>query len=148
MDRLTDFCELLACLFLGVLAIILLVKIATNKIDLEWLISEDNGHASMSRLQLLIFTFVVAVSFVKIVEKKGELPVIDSSVLTLLGISASTYAVGKGIQKSGENDEHFAPNSPRPIPPAKPAPVPNGAPKANAHIGGGSGADEPLDRPS
>lgn len=113
MDILGKGCELLACLFLGGFATIVLFKIATDKIDLEWLISEDNGHASMSRFQLLIFTFVIAISFVRYVEDKGEFPKIDSSVLTLLGISASTYAVGKGIQKSGDGEGPIAPNTPK-----------------------------------
>jgi hypothetical protein len=106
-------CEILACLFLGALGVIVLFKVATNKIDLEWLISEDNGHASMARFQLLVFTFVVAISFVKLVEMKDQFPEINSGVLTLLGISASTYAVGKGIQKSGEDGEEVAPNTPK-----------------------------------
>src|SRR4051794_12359650 len=98
MDTMARACELMACLFLGALGIILLIKVATNKIDLEWLISEDNGHASMSRFQLLIFTFVIAISLVRLTEANNKFPEIDSGILTLLGISASTYAVGKGIQ--------------------------------------------------
>ena len=117
MDWMATICELLACLFLAVLGIILLIKIATDKIDLEWLISEDNGHASMSRFQLLIFTFVIAVSFIRLTELKKDFPVVNSGVLTLLGISASTYAVGKGIQKSGDTPEPLALNTPKPPPP-------------------------------
>ena len=112
-----DFCELLACVFLGLLAAILLYKIATNKIDLEWLISENNGHASMAKFQLMVFTFVIAISLIKLVENtKDHFPPIDSGVLTLLGISASTYAVGKGLQQSGSGTEPVAPNSPKPDP--------------------------------
>jgi hypothetical protein len=125
MNRLADLCEILACLFLGGLAVILLVKIATDKIDLEWLISEDNGHASMSRFQLLIFTFVIAISLVKLTESLGHFPTIDSGVLTLLGISASTYAVGKGIQMSGDDRDTPAPNSPKPNNPGNPEPESN-----------------------
>jgi len=117
MDWMATICELLACLFLAVLGIILLIKIATDKIDLEWLISEDNGHASMSRFQLLIFTFVIAVSFIRLTELKKDFPVVNSGVLTLLGISASTYAVGKGIQKSSDTPEPLALNTPKPPPP-------------------------------
>jgi hypothetical protein len=127
LELLGNGCELLACLFLAAIGIIVLYKIATNKIDLEWLISEDNGHASMSRFQLLVFTFVIAISFVKLTEVKSEFPWVNSGVLTLLGISASTYAVGKGIQKSGENGEEVAPNTPKP----PPVPAPTGAPKDN-----------------
>jgi hypothetical protein len=120
LDKLANFCELLACIFLGVLAVILLWKIATDKIDLEWLISEDNGHASMSRFQLLIFTFVIAISFVKLTEAQGYFPEVKSGVLTLLGISASTYAVGKGIQMSGDSQTPPAPNTPKSTNPANP----------------------------
>ncbi len=124
MDVMAKICELLACLFLAALGIIVLIKIATNKMDLEWLISEDNGHASMSRFQLLIFTFVIAISFVKLTEIKEDFPMVNSGVLTLLGISASTYAVGKGIQKSSEKPEDLAPNTPKPVPPPTPPPGP------------------------
>ena len=121
MDIMAKSCELLACLFLAALGVIVLIKIITDKMDLEYLISEDNGHASMSRFQLLIFTFVVAISLVELVEANkanNEFPKIDSSVLTLLGISASTYAVGKGIQKSGTGQGPIAPNTPKAEPPA------------------------------
>jgi hypothetical protein len=116
MDLFAKGCEILACLFLGALGIIVLFKIVSDKIDLEWLISEDNGHASMSRFQLLIFTFVIAISFVKLTEGSKEFPQVNSGVLTLLGISASTYAVAKGIQKSGPDQEQVAPNTPKPDP--------------------------------
>src|ERR1700722_17157681 len=46
MELVAKGCEILACLFLGALGLIILYKISTDKIDLEWLISEDNGHAS------------------------------------------------------------------------------------------------------
>jgi hypothetical protein len=69
-------------------------------IDLSKLLLEANGSASMSRFQLLIFTFVIAFSVFLLVEKNGSFPFISDGVLTLLGISASTYAVGKGISYS------------------------------------------------
>jgi hypothetical protein len=88
--------------FIGILAITILWHIWIGKIDLSSLLSEANGSASMSRFQLLIFTFVVAVSLFYLVEKNqdAKFPDIPSGVLTLLGISASTYAVGKGISYS------------------------------------------------
>src|SRR5207253_6606553 len=65
-------------------------------------ISEPNGDASMSRLQLLVFTFVVALSLflVIVATKPPDFPAIPPSVLSLLGISASSYLVSKGIQFS------------------------------------------------
>jgi hypothetical protein len=57
--------------------------------------------ASMSRFQLLIFTLVIALSLFLVVVSKMEFPDrIPPEILTLLGISASTYAVSKGIQLS------------------------------------------------
>ncbi len=81
--------------------------IATNRIDLKYLVSETNGHASMSRFQLLIFTFVIAVSIVLMVvaSPTPKFPAIPNEVLILLGLSASTYAVSKGIQKGAETDQ-------------------------------------------
>ena len=88
--------------FIGILAITILWLIWVGKIDLSGLLNEANGSASMSRFQLLIFTFVVAVSLFYLVEKNkdAKFPDIPSGVLTLLGISASTYAIGKGISYS------------------------------------------------
>ena len=48
--------------FLGLLAIVILIKIWTGDIDLNYIISDENGWASLSRFQFLIFTFVVAIS--------------------------------------------------------------------------------------
>jgi hypothetical protein len=93
---------------------VILVEIIRGNIDLKTLLSED-GKASMSRFQLLVFTFVIAMSlFLMVVEQKGtKFPEIPANVLTLLGISASTYAVSKGIQAGSKPD----PNAPPPPPP-------------------------------
>src|SRR5216684_7567772 len=82
---------------------VILVDIIRGKIDLSGLLSED-GKASMSRFQLLIFTFVIALSLFLMVAaaKDPKFPEIPTNVLTLLGISASTYGVSKGIQ-AGKN---------------------------------------------
>lgn len=79
----------------------ILFEIATGNMDLSTLLSESGGGASMSRFQLLIFTFVIALSLFSIVVKDGKFPPIPSEVLTLLGISATTYGVSKGIQAGG-----------------------------------------------
>lgn len=79
---------------------ILLIKIWKNQINLSGVLEEANGDASMSRFQLLIFTLVFAVGFFLFILKNMNLPDVPSSVLILLGISASTYAAGKGIQFS------------------------------------------------
>lgn len=84
-----------------------LAAIASGKIDISRLLEEKGsagGGASMSRFQLLIFTFVVAISLLLIVVNNHDFPKeIPAGVLTLLGISASTYAVSKGIQTGAGN---------------------------------------------
>jgi hypothetical protein len=90
------------CIFVAGLGGLILWMIFDGRIDLSSLLSEANGQASMSRFQLLIFIFVIAVSLFALVEKSPSyaFPEIPNGVLTLLGISASTYAVGKGISYS------------------------------------------------
>ncbi len=100
MQIVANVCEFLACLFIGLLGFFIVFKIATGAIDLKYLLSETNGHASMARFQFLVFTFVVAISMYKMIERDNKFPEVPTSVLTLLGISASTYAVGKSIQFS------------------------------------------------
>lgn len=97
-----NFCGYVACAFLALLAGTIIWFIWTDKIDLRHLVSETNHEASMSRFQLLIFTFVVAIGMFELIEKKDppSFPDIPNGVLTLLGISATTYAVGKGISYS------------------------------------------------
>ena len=101
-------CGFLGCVFVGLLGLVVVWKVWTGEIDLNLLISEktkDGQLASMGRFQLLIFTFVIAISLLKIIEKNAQFPEIPGGVLTLLGISASTYAVGKGIQHSGDSPD-------------------------------------------
>jgi hypothetical protein len=87
-------------LIMGALCIMLLIKMWTNQIDLSTLLDEANGDASMSRFQLLVFSLVIAVGVFLFILKNMTLPDIPQSILTLLGISASTYAAGKGISFS------------------------------------------------
>lgn len=85
---------------MGLLCTMLLFKMWTNQINLSTLLKEANGDASMSRFQLLIFSLVVAVGLYLFMLNHLTLPDVPQSILTLLGISASTYAVGKGISFS------------------------------------------------
>lgn len=80
-----------------------IAAIASGKINISTLLMEGTGEtskASMSRFQLLIFTFVIGVSFFLVVVSNNKLPEVPTEVLTLLGISATTYGVSKGIQSS------------------------------------------------
>lgn len=91
------------CILVGALGAIIIWRIADGTIDISHLISEANGDASMSRFQFLVFTFVIALSlFLVIVSAPGhpDFPVIPGTILALLGISSSSYLVGKSIQFS------------------------------------------------
>jgi hypothetical protein len=104
---------------MGLLCTMLLFKMWTNQINLSTLLKEANGDASMSRFQLLIFSLVVAVGLYLFMLNHLTLPDVPQSILTLLGISASTYAVGKGISFSRpEGVTKPAPSSPvsNPVP--------------------------------
>jgi hypothetical protein len=94
----------LLCGIIGLLGVAILWLIFDGEIDLSRLISEPNGDASMARFQFLVFTFVISLSlFLVIVSGKSgpAFPAdIPGGVLTLLGISGSSYAVGKAIQFS------------------------------------------------
>jgi hypothetical protein len=91
---------------------LILAGIASGKIDIGQLLAESGGGASMSRFQLLIFTFVIGLSFFLIVVSTGKFPdPIPTGVMTLLGISATTYGVSKGIQATGGLPPKQAPNA-------------------------------------
>jgi hypothetical protein len=95
-------CGYVICIFVGVLAFLILRLIFRGDIDLSQLISEPNGDASLSRFQFLIFTFVIALSLFLVIVSAStpSFPYIPPTVLTLLGISGSSYLVSKGIQFS------------------------------------------------
>jgi hypothetical protein len=122
------FLELLAgyviCLLVAVMGLVVVWKLVTGQINLSNLLNEKDGSgagASMARFQLLVFIFVIALSFflvvvsnIKIVQyRAGEhgvplLPEVPRGVLLLLGMSATTYAVGKAIQQgtgTGQDDD-------------------------------------------
>jgi len=87
-------------LFLIALEALVLWKIATGKLDLRLLIANEQGDASLSRLQLLIFTFIIAAGFLYLTAKAGAFPAVNESVLVLLGISGTTYALGKALDRN------------------------------------------------
>lgn len=59
----------------------------------------------MSRFQLLIFTFVIAMSLFLMVANNMKFPEIPNGVWALLGISGGSYVVSKGIQCNSEEEE-------------------------------------------
>jgi hypothetical protein len=91
-------------IIIGLIALVVVWDLYTGKIDLSKLLSGDDA-ASLSRFQFLVFTFIIGLSYPLLVLKGGpsadKLP--DAAgALGLLGISAGSYVLGKGIQKSAD----------------------------------------------
>ena len=85
-------------IFIGLVGILVLQKMWVGKIALDTLLSESDGKASLSRFQLLLFTFVIAGIYAVICLQTGELSEISPGVLGLLGTSSGAYVISKGIQ--------------------------------------------------
>jgi hypothetical protein len=91
-------------------AFIVLWKIRKDEISLKGLLTEipppggsvDDAKASLSRFQMLIFTFVIAGLFMMLSIEAGGFVQIPQNVLLLMGISGGTYVVSKGVGKSGK----------------------------------------------
>ena len=94
-------------ILIGSMGLMIVMKMAIGKIDLAWIISEPNGHASLSRFQFLVFTFVISMSLFLIVVSQPipSFPDIPVTVLGLLGLSGGSYVPSKGIQASRDTEE-------------------------------------------
>ncbi len=103
METVSIFIAWVTALIIGFLGGAIVYLIIVGRINLERLISEKDGSASLSRFQFLIFTFVVAMSLFLMVLSNGSFPEISPEILGLLGISGGSYVISKGIQKSGES---------------------------------------------
>jgi len=123
-------------LAMGALSALLLWKMAKNEINLKTILNESNGDASISRFQLLLFSMVVAVGLFLYMLNNLTLPDVPNSILVLLGISASTYAAGKGISFSRVEGIM----KPGQVPPDGP-PAGGGAPPAGGADAGGGAAN-------
>lgn len=89
-------------IFIVVLEGIFVAFIVMGRINITRLISDENGDASLSRFQFLIFTFVISMSLFYLIASvtPPAFPRIPVEILGLLGISGGTYAIAKGIQAS------------------------------------------------
>jgi hypothetical protein len=115
-------------------AVVIIWNIVTNKIDLSTILDEPDipKKASLSRLQFLIFTFVISLSlFLVVVGRKCQPPAqattssggtaakptdcnccqgpgfpadIPAGIFALLGISGGTYLISKGVQQSNTTE--------------------------------------------
>jgi hypothetical protein len=80
----------------------------TEKISLQGLLTEipasgqsvGDSKASLSRFQMLIFTFVVAGLFLMLSIEAGGFVQVPQNVLLLIGISGGTYVVSKAVTKT------------------------------------------------
>ena len=111
MSNLVLISGIIIAAFIGLLGLVVIWKVFKNEIDLRFLISDENGEASLSRFQFLIFTFVIAMSLFLLVASsvsdcdpcKAKFPEIPQGVWALLGISGGSYVVSKAInRKKGE----------------------------------------------
>jgi hypothetical protein len=104
MDSLKVATGYAVLIFVGVLGLMILWRIYQGEINLSRLITDENGEASMSRFQLLVFTFVIALSLFLVVvgQPTPKFPELPGSILSLLGISASSYLVSKGISSAAD----------------------------------------------
>jgi hypothetical protein len=115
----------LSIILLGFGAVIL-GMIMTGQIDLSDILveSSENGSkkASLSRLQFLIFSFVIAGLYLVICVESGTFVDVPPGVLILLGISGGSYVaskgLGKGLHKQGGGQQprqQQAPQRPQPV---------------------------------
>lgn len=77
----------------------------------------ETPKASMSRFQLLIFTFVIAGVYLVLCLESGTLVQIPENVILLLGVSGGTYAASKGIKAAGESRKAAPVAAPGAVPP-------------------------------
>jgi hypothetical protein len=113
-EHLTILGNVALWLFAGILSVAALVvgwQVTTSKINLSGLMyDKSSGAFSPGRLQLLLFTLLVAVSYMmaltgfavpgSLIEAPGKpdlLPNIDKWVVSVLGGSSASYLGGKSV---------------------------------------------------
>ena len=119
-----DLLQWAVAIFFVTLEVSLIYLIWTGRLQLTKLLCESDGKASMSRLQLLIFTFVIAALIFLMTLQVGKdagsyaFPDIPSEILWLLGISVAGYSGGKFLQKpeGGPDKNQDGANTPPPKP--------------------------------
>ncbi|MBX2831450.1 MAG: hypothetical protein KTR23_09770 [Rhodospirillales bacterium] len=106
--------------FLATLGAVIIFKVLKGQgeggIDLQYLISESNGKASLSRFQFLIFTFVISTGLLFMILEQGTFPTVGTDIFGLLGISAGGYVGSKIAQNAARSDETPKPKSATPPP--------------------------------
>lgn len=124
----------LSVIILGFGAVIL-GMILTGQIDLSDILVEsgENGSrkASLSRLQFLMFSFVIAGLYLVICVESGTFVDVPPGVLVLLGISGGSYVVSKGMGKGMHKQSGAAPGQRQAGGHPRPQPVPMHAQQAS-----------------
>jgi uncharacterized BrkB/YihY/UPF0761 family membrane protein len=105
-----------AIVFIAGLGLLVLWRIWQEKIQLNRLLEDEEGKASLSRFQFLIFTFVIGMSLFLVIvgaDPPSFPEKIPGEIFALLGISGGSYLVSKGVQsnrdtrmKQLENERH------------------------------------------
>jgi hypothetical protein len=115
----------LSIILLGFGAVVL-GMIMTGQIDLSDILVESNEQgsrkASLSRLQFLIFSFVIAGLYLVICVESGTFVDVPPGVLILLGISGGSYVVSKGLGNGVHKRPAAAPQPRQPAAHANPRP--------------------------
>jgi uncharacterized BrkB/YihY/UPF0761 family membrane protein len=103
MDLLEIVVGWILAVFIAGLGLLILWRIWTGEIKLDKLLEDENGKASLSRFQFLIFTFVIAMSLYLVIVSATPPafpPEIPGEIFALLGVSGGSYVVSKGVQSN------------------------------------------------
>ncbi len=118
-------------IFIAAVEAYIIWNLVTNKKwDMSKLLCAEDGVASMSRFQLMLFTFAIVGGYFYLTIYKQSFPQVDPSAMGLLGISSGTYALSKGIQASRDTSMQAG------APPGGPAGPPVGPPPPPGANGG------------
>jgi hypothetical protein len=85
---------------IGAYALVIAWKLYTGSIPLGALLRSADGRSSPARLQMLLFTVVVAAQYLASVWKNpgaASMPTISPTVLAVLGGSHAVYLGGKAL---------------------------------------------------
>jgi hypothetical protein len=89
---------------IGLFALLILWKIWRNEINIGGLLAEGtDGKASLSRFQFLVFTFIIGGLYLILSLESGNLIDVPTNALLLLGISAGSYTISRGISATTDN---------------------------------------------
>lgn len=104
MDQLIRLTLLAGSVLISGFAVVILLQIVTGRISLEGLLDskDESGRATFSpaRLQLLIFTVIVAAQYLHAVfvnPRQDSLPTLPPEVIVALGGSQIVYLGGKAF---------------------------------------------------